>query len=435
MVRETMIEARRPPARSLGLIGWLRANLFNSIANAVMTVALLGALFWALRGIVGWLTTARGWPAVLVNLRLFMVYLYPPAQTWRLVVAMWVIALLLGVSAGLWRRGLARGLAIAIALLLSVALIPLLLAPPSNASYPILPEVALLVGIALIPLGYALGRRLPPRASPLLSLTWLLSFPLLLTVLVAGVGAPRGAPTNALEEHILFPLIQAFNSVVPAVPTNVWGGFMLTLILTIVGILGSLPLGILLALGRRSGLPMVRLFSTLYIELIRGVPLVTFFFMGQFLLPLFMPQGLEIDNLIRAMVAVILFSAAYLAENVRGGLQSLPKGQSEAARALGLSYWQTTLLITLPQALRAVIPALVGQFISLFKDTSLVAIIGLYDFLGIARAVQAQPQWLGMPGGVWRETFFFVAVVYFIFSFIMSRVSLSIERSLGVGQR
>jgi general L-amino acid transport system permease protein len=205
--------------------------------------------------------------------------------------------------------------------------------------------------------------------------------------------------------------------------------------LTIVGIIASFPLGILLALGRRSKLPVVRLFCTIYIEVVRGVPLITFFFMGALMLPLFLPGEIRIDGLARAMVAVTLFSAAYLAENVRGGLQSIPRGQSEAAQALGLNYVQTTLLITLPQALRAVIPALVGQFISLFKDTSLVSIVGLLDLLGIAAAVRAQPQWLGIPGGVWREVFFFVAFVYFVFSFTMSRVSLRIERNLGVGRR
>jgi general L-amino acid transport system permease protein len=143
----------------------------------------------------------------------------------------------------------------------------------------------------------------------------------------------------------------------------------------------------------------------------------------------------RVDNMIRAMVAVTLFSAAYLAENVRGGLQSIPRGQTEAAQALGLNPVQTTLLITLPQALRAVIPALVGQFISLFKDTSLVAVVGIFDLLGVAQFVIKQPQWLGTPGGVWRETFVFIALIYFIVSFTMSRVSLRIERNLGVGQR
>lgn len=411
MVRETMIEPRRPPTSNVGLVGWLRANLFNSVLNAAVTLLLLVGILWAARGIVSWLITATGWPAVLANLRLFMVYLYPPAESWRLVLALWILAALLGMSGGAWPRGLARGLAASLGLLLLVAMVPLLLAPPSGTTYPIGPEVALLGGVALLALGYVVGQRLPATGRRVLSVLWLLSFPLMLTVLVYGMG----------------PLTP--------VPTNIWGGFMLTVILTIVGVIGSLPLGILLALGRRSSLPIVRMFCTAYIELIRGVPLVTFFFMGQFMLPLFMPRGLEIDNLIRAMVAVTLFSAAYLAENVRGGLQALPKGQGEAARALGMSYWQTTLLITLPQALRAVIPALVGQFISLFKDTSLVTIIGVFDLLGVGRVVQSQPQWLGIAGGVWRETFLFIALIYFIFSFTMSRVSLRIERNLGVGQR
>jgi general L-amino acid transport system permease protein len=161
--------------------------------------------------------------------------------------------------------------------------------------------------------------------------------------------------------------------------------------------------------------------------LIRGVPLVTVLFMGALLLPLFLPGGESIDALVRAIVAVTLFSAAYLAENVRGGLQSIPKGQIEAARALGLNVFQTTLLITLPQALRAVVPVLVGQFIALFKDTSLVVIIGLVDLLGAAQNIVGQPQWLGTPGGVWRETFLVIAAIYWVFSFTMSRISKRIE--------
>jgi general L-amino acid transport system permease protein len=219
------------------------------------------------------------------------------------------------------------------------------------------------------------------------------------------------------------------------VPTNLWGGLLVTLALTIVGIIGSFPLGILLALGRRSTLPVVRLFCTIYIEVVRGVPLITFFFMAQLLLPLFLDADLRVDNLIRAMVAVTLFSAAYLAENVRGGLQAIPRGQYEAARALGLNYFYTTIFITLPQALRIVIPALVGQFIGLFKDTSLVSIVGILDLIGISAAVRAQPEWLGLPGGVFREVLFFLALVYFIISFAMSRVSLQLERNLGVGTR
>jgi len=287
------------------------------------------------------------------------------------------------------------------------------------------------------------------------------------------------------------------------VRTNQWGGFLLTVVITVVGIVLSFPLGVLLALGRRSesrGVPLlwlwglalltlfwlvfgfpsepktlniplifrdppvwtitlsplayaalqafilvgccslisfylggnlIKTFSILFIELIRGVPFITILFMANIMIPIFLPKEVEIDNLFRVMVGVIIFTAAYLAEDVRGGLQSIPKGQFEAAAAVGLSSFNVTRLIILPQALRAVIPALVGGFIGLFKDTSLVAIVGLFDLLRVAQAVVAQPDWLGLQ----RESYFFVCVVFWFFCFLMSRASLKIERNLGVGER
>ena len=207
---------------------------------------------------------------------------------------------------------------------------------------------------------------------------------------------------------------------------QLWGGFLLTMMLTAVGIVGAFPIGIALALGRRSSLPVVSVGCTLYIELVRGVPLITVLFMSMLLVPFVLPAAAGPNWApYKAMIAVTLFSAAYLAENVRGGLQSLPPGQEEAAKALGLSAWQVTRFITLPQALRAVIPALVGQFISLYKDTSLVAIVGLIDLTGISNAVAAQSDFLGLR----RETYVFISVLYFVFSYVMSIVSRRIEAS------
>lgn len=204
-----------------------------------------------------------------------------------------------------------------------------------------------------------------------------------------------------------------------------WGGLLLTMILTIFGIVASFPLGVLLALGRRSSLPAIKYGSTLYIELVRGSPFVTVLFFGQLLIPLISPSFAEVPGTVRALVATILFSAAYLAENVRGGLQSLPPGQTEAGKALGLSAWQVTYLVTLPQALRAVIPALVGQFISLFKDTSLVAIVGLIDLTGFVNSMVVQAEFTGTR----REGLFFISLIYFVFSYVMSYVSRLLERS------
>lgn len=227
---------------------------------------------------------------------------------------------------------------------------------------------------------------------------------------------------------VMFVLVLGFSgsAILPQTDSRLWGGLLLTVLLTVVGILGSFPLGVLLALGRRSHLPVVSATCTLYIELVRGVPLITVLFMSMLLLPLVNPALAGPDTAVyRAMVAVLLFSAAYLAENVRGGLQSIPHGQEEAAKALGLAGWQITLYIMLPQALRAVIPALVGQFIALFKDTSLVAIVGLIDLTGIAQAVVAQTEFLGTR----REVFVFISIIYFVFSYAMAMVSRRIEAS------
>jgi general L-amino acid transport system permease protein len=217
----------------------------------------------------------------------------------------------------------------------------------------------------------------------------------------------------------------------PTVGSSVWGGLLLTILLAVVGILLSFPLGVLLALGRRSALPAVRLLSTAYIELIRAVPLVTILFMADIMLPFFLPGEIRIDRVTRAMGGITLFSAAYVAENVRGGLQAIPSGQIEAAQALGLSTYRTNLHIVLPQALRSVIPANVGLFISLLKDTTLVAIIGLAELLGIGQAVLAQPASLGAH----LEVFAFVGVVFFVICYAMSQASYRLEVALGVGTR
>ncbi|WP_291177966.1 amino acid ABC transporter permease [Hyphomicrobium sp.] len=204
--------------------------------------------------------------------------------------------------------------------------------------------------------------------------------------------------------------------------TDLWGGLLLTLVIASVGIAASFPLGILLALARRSELPFVRWSATVYIELVRGVPLVTVLFMASVMLPLFLPPDVTIDKLVRALVGVALFSAAYLAEVIRGGLQAIPRGQYEAADALGLGYWRKTGLIILPQAIRLVIPGIVNSFIALFKDTSLVLIIGLFDLIGIVeQSVQADAKWSSPQTAA--TGYFFAGAVFWLFCFAMSRAS------------
>lgn len=215
------------------------------------------------------------------------------------------------------------------------------------------------------------------------------------------------------------------------VSTSQWGGLMLTLVIATVGIVGALPLGILLALGRRSNLPAVKVVCVTFIEFWRGVPLITVLFMSSVMLPLFLPEGMSFDKLLRAMIGVILFQSAYIAEVVRGGLQAIPKGQYEAAAAMGLGYWRAMGLVILPQALKLVIPGIVNTFIALFKDTSLVIIIGLFDLLNSVKQAAADPAWLGMA----TEGYVFAALVFWVFCFGMSRYSMHLERKLDTGHK
>jgi general L-amino acid transport system permease protein len=219
----------------------------------------------------------------------------------------------------------------------------------------------------------------------------------------------------------------------PIVDTRVWGGLLVTLVVSVTGIVASMPVGIALALGRRSTIPLIRICSVVFIEFWRGVPLITVLFFATYMLPLFVPAGFTIDGLVRVLIGVALFAGAYNAEVVRGGLQAIPRGQGEAASALGLSWWKTTGLIVLPQALRHVIPGLVNSFIALFKDTSLVSIVALFDLLGQLRASFSDPAW-ATPTTLFTG-FAFTGLIYFTFCFAMSRYSLFVENRLNAHRR
>ncbi len=219
----------------------------------------------------------------------------------------------------------------------------------------------------------------------------------------------------------------------PVVDTRLWGGLLVTLVVSVTGIVASMPVGIALALGRRSTIPLIRVFSVAFIEFWRGVPLITVLFFATYMLPLFVPAGFTMDGLVRALIGIALFAGAYQAEVIRGGLQAIPRGQGEAASALGLSYWKTTGLIVMPQALRHVIPGLVNSFIALFKDTSLVSIVSLFDLLGQLRASFADPVW-ATPTTLFTG-FAFTGIIYFVFCFGMSRYSLFVEHRLNIHQR
>lgn len=397
----TQIDSALPPlTERSNILRWIRRNLFGSWYDAILTI--VGALiaYWAIRGLLTWAFTVANWEVITANMRLLMIGQYPIEHAGRLWAWLAFLVFLAGNSIGIW----ARRSPYAVLLLLTPALLTLF---PFGSG----PRTWLITLSVIGLIGWGLGRARPESLKRSVIIGWIISLPIIILL-------TRGFSDSG-------------TGFFAAVPTNLWGGLLLTFLLTVVGILFSFPLGVLLALGRRSHLPIIRWSSVAYIELVRGVPLITILFMAQLMLPLFLPEGLTIDRVLRAMVGITLFSAAYLAENVRGGLQAIPQGQYEAAQALGLSGAKTMIFVILPQALRLIIPILVGQFIAVYKDTSLVAIVGLLDLVGIGRTVLAQPEFLGLQ----REVYVFISLLYWVLSYGMSYLSQRLEERLGVGTR
>lgn len=394
----------RPPSTEVGVIGWFRKNLFSNWLNSLVTVLTLVLIILFLRTIIAWVLFSADWTPITSNLKLFAVGQYPANQLWRVGVVLILASFLAGVSWGKW-GGIARTLALGLGLgFTALALLPLGLDKLSISG-----RIWMIVNPAAIIAGYYVGNLFPVKEKWII-LSWIIAFPLTIVILL-GIGK---------------------GGIIPLVQTRLWGGLLLTFIIAFVGIIASFPLGVLLALGRRSDLLVVKWFCVGFIEVIRGVPLITLLFMSQVAFPLFLPDSFSVDRVVGALFVITIFSAAYTAENVRGGLQAVPVGQIEAARALGLNGLRTTLFIVLPQALRSVIPALVGQFISLFKDTSLVAIVGLLDILGIAKSiVLGNVEWVDAQ----REVFVFVGLTFWIFTYSMSYASRKLEVRLGVGIR
>jgi general L-amino acid transport system permease protein len=394
-------ESLPPPITVVGPLAWLRQNLFSGWVNGLVTVLIGAALIWLVMQVGQWAVSEARWSVVTNNLRLFLIGQFPADQAWRVWLNLAIVSVLAGLSAGVYGQA-TRALAITLAACQLILAALVLLSPLG-----VVPALALVLNAAFVMGGFFVGLRgMVPRRAILYG--WLLSLPISFLLLNGMSGTP-----------------------LPSISTNAWGGLLLTVLIATVGILLSFPLGVMLALGRRSPLPAVRILSTGYIELIRGVPLVTILFMADIILPLFLPGEWRLDRVARAMGGVILFSAAYVAENVRGGLQAIPTGQIEASQALGLSTTQMNLFVVLPQALRSVIPANVGLFISLLKDTTLVTIVGLAELLGIGRAVLAQPE----SFGAYLEVYVFVAGVFFVLCYAMSQASYRLERALGVGTR
>lgn len=357
-----------PPVSTVGALGWVRANLLSSPLNIGLTLLSLWLIYLVVPPIISWAFIDAIWSG-------------DTAQACRNPgggpkdVACWIYI-------GHWFKFLMYGLY------------------PSTELWRINIAYVLLVA-AMIPL-FIPGFRYKG---------WISLFLLFIYPFIA---------------YILF-LGGSFNLLY--VETPLWGGLFLTLVIAISGIVASLPIGVVLALGRRSQMPIVRSICVTFIEFWRGVPLITVLFMSSVMFPLFMPEGMHFDKLVRALIGVMLFSSAYMAEVVRGGLQAIPKGQTEAAEALGLSYWKTMALIVLPQALKMVIPGIVSTFIGLFKDTTLVLIIGLFDFLGSVQATYANPDW----GGFHTTGYVFAAFIFWCFCFSMSRYSQHLEKKLHTG--
>ncbi|MDY6900069.1 MAG: amino acid ABC transporter permease [Cyanobacteriota bacterium] len=368
----------------------MNKNLFNTWYNSLFTIICLVIICFFGWNLINWIFTQAQWEVVETNLRIFMVGRYPQSLYWRVWVSSLIAASLTFLTFGVFfaKQNISKITLIITAFLFGFLLIAL----PININ-----SRLFLLGIGIsASINLWLGKNFPKLISTYLAFAWLLSFPIILFLIGGGLG-------------------------LRSVSSSDWNGLLLTLLMAAISIVLSFPLGILLALGRTSDLPVVKWFSILYIEIIRGLPLIGILFLAQVMLPLFLP--IRLDRVLRGVAGLILFSAAYMAENVRGGLQSVPRGQVEAAKVLGLNPALVLLLIVLPQALRAVIPAIVGQFIGLFKDTSLLSLVGLLELTGIARSILAQPEFLGR----YAEVYLFIGLIYWVFCYSMSLASRKLE--------
>lgn len=396
-----------PPKNQVDPVRWARRNLFNSPFNTVLTIVTVVVLVWLAIGIVQWVFGVAQWEVVQRNLRLMLAGRYPADLSWRLWATVGVFTVAGGLTWGVLSRNirLFNTTSLAVLVVLAALSIGVILGFSVPGGLILLGMVVLLAATAYS--GYAIAQRFQ-GISAWLTLVWLAAYILGLVLLQ---GLLPGMRTVRLQDL---------------------SGFVLTLLTAVTSIVLCFPFGVLLALGRQSDLIIVRWVCIAFIEIIRGLPLITILFMAQVMLPLVLAPGSQPpDRVLRAIAGLTIFAAAYLAENVRGGLQAIPRGQSEAARALGLNGALVTLLIVLPQALKAVIPTIVGQFISLFKDTSLLAIVGLVELLGISQSILANPQFLGR----YAEVYTFAALIYWVCCYAMALGSRQIEKQLSTGQR
>ena len=430
---ETSSQPMPPPSGMVGPVAWLRQNLFSSVGNSILTVLGLFVIYYVVKGILDWTVftavwagkdgticqvegTGACWPFVRAKFGQFMYGTYPDAERWR----------------------------VNLTYLLALAgLIPLMIPAIPGKKWSALFVFGIFPGLAYWLLtGATPGIKFGDKWDWLGLLCVIATIALVVGPRILGASAPMRTLMLAIAAPLAFiswPVILGwiFNHSglinLPVVETQFWGGMLVTLVVATVGITMSFPIGIILALGRRSKMPFARWMSVWFIEFVRGVPLITILFMSSVMLPLFLAPGTNVDKLLRALIGVSLFSGAYMAETIRGGLQAISRGQFEAADALGLSYGKKMGLIVLPQALKVVIPNIVSSFIGLFKDTSLVLIIGLFDLLGIVQQNMTDTKWFSpstpMTGYV------FAGVLFWVFCFGMSRYSQFMERKLNTGHR
>lgn len=425
-VRHEMQEAEPPPITEAGAIKWLRENLFPTWLNAILTVVSVFAIYWVLAHVLPWMLSGIWDASSLTECRAVRDELgYTSAACWAVIAERWP-QLIFGFYPGelYWRPILAF-------VLLAVAVAPILFfdLPRKmlwfSAAYPFLAFFLLWGGSVWAPItvaagfgvAYLLYKAVLPVAGNLLATLAAIIGPIVWWLVLTG------------------PIVGWLTSVAPLglqyIESKQFGGFMLAVVIGLSGIVLSMPLGILLALGRQSNLFIINKISVTFIEVIRGVPLIVWLFTASLLLNYFLPPGTNFDLMLRVIIMVTLFSAAYIAEVVRGGLAALPKGQYEAADALGLDYWKAMRLIILPQALKISIPGIVNTFIGLFKDTTLVVFIGLLDPVGLSNAIRASTEW----NGIYWELFIFIGIMFFCFCFFMSRYSQYLERKLRTDHR
>ncbi|MDH5531676.1 MAG: amino acid ABC transporter permease [Paracoccaceae bacterium] len=432
-VRTEMLPELAPPITSVGIIGWARANLFSGPINTIVTLICLGFIWYVLSGVLPWVFQSVWNAGSLSECREIMTATWGETHghaCWSVIRERW-LQLLFGFypPESYWRPILALGL-------LFVALAPVLFSDRVSsrllifsAMYPFLMPWLLWGGPIWSPVGAAAGfvigyfvNRFAGEALGSLA-GFILGIVSAILWWLFVMGPVTGLLASGTPEF--FPLW------IEPVESRAFGGFMLSILIGVVAIGCSLPIGILLALGRQSDLLIVKSICVGFIEFIRGVPLITLLFVASTLLNIFMPPGTNFDIILRVMIMVTLFASAYMAEVIRGGLAALPRGQYEGADSLGLDYWQSQRLIIMPQALKISIPGIVSTFIGVFKDTTLVSIIGLLDPLGLSTAIRADAAW----NGIYWELFAFIAFLFFVCCFSMSRYSMYLERRLQTDHR